>query len=513
MTLNIVTDFCAKGNGVTNDDSAFDAASTFIKARGGYCKLIIPSGTYIVGKQARTKSRYLSTNDVLILENVKQVEIAGQGDPRLKYEGGGKLKYGYFNSNGSRRMLNSEQPSQGRSKESDAADLGCMIRVLLSTDVKISGLTLDGNLRPGQIVIGGHDAGNFNGIQEDFSGIGVWYSDNVTISNVKAERMGLDGFYIYNTRDDNSKYNHKKVLIQNCISDFNGRQGMSIIGGENITVSNSSFTNVGMGEIQFSGLQAGVDIEPEAPDHSVKNVTFNNCTFSNCRNAGITITAGSGPVSEVYFNNCTVDNLNETGNNVAISLGRHKKIKFTDCKIYGYVTIDANKAKSYDEGYTFTRCLFSDCSYKPASKTARASVRMRKKMALTSTVLIYTFSSWDYVKMDGCTFDVYTKRPWYTPNTTPGAPSIISNSVINVNGQTDIDFPKSTQQDNVLQDQGLTLTNNKFYMHSGQKYVHNGTVISGAQQQNASAAWNGNTFNRWTAKSPANKCAESLQAK
>lgn len=507
MTLNIKTNFCAAGNGVTNDDSAFDAASAFINARGGYCKLVIPAGTYIVGKQSSSTSRYRTTNDVLHLDSVRLVEVTGQGLPRLKYQGGGVLKYGYFNSNGTPKMLNSELPVQELIPPS-AADLGCMIRIHISSNIKVNGLILDGNLRPGQITIGGHDIGNFNGIQEDYSGIGIWHSDTLDINNVRAERMGLDGFYIYNTREDGSNYNHKKVLIQNCTSDYNGRQGISIMGGENIAVYNSSFTNIGMGEIQFTGLQAGVDIEPEAPFHSVKNVNFKNCTFSDCRNVGIAITAGYGPVREIYFTNCTVDNISATGNSWAINLGRHKKVKFTDCQFFGHIVIENNNATSYDEGYTFKRCLFSDCSYKIIP--GNPPLEVRKEMAVVGTVLIYTFSSWDYVKMDSCTFDVYNKRPWYLLNTPTGVPSAITNSYVYVNGQTGVDFSASAPQDTVMQDKGFTLTNNKFYMHSGQRYSHNGASISGANPQTATTTWNGNTFYRWTENLPAKECVDTL---
>ncbi len=51
LTLNIKTDFCATGAGVTNDQAAFEAASAFIKKRSGYAKLVIPAGTYRVGRQ------------------------------------------------------------------------------------------------------------------------------------------------------------------------------------------------------------------------------------------------------------------------------------------------------------------------------------------------------------------------------------------------------------------------------------------------------------------------------
>ena len=74
--------FGAKGDGKTNDHDAFVKAANYFNNRGGNGKLIIPKGTYIVGKQEyyagkNGKPAYLGV-DLLHFKNVNNLSVEGK---------------------------------------------------------------------------------------------------------------------------------------------------------------------------------------------------------------------------------------------------------------------------------------------------------------------------------------------------------------------------------------------------------------------------------------------------
>ena len=62
LILNLKDDFCAEGDGITNDVQSLYYASEFIKKRGGHVKLFIPAGTYLLDGQNPPAN---STSDML----------------------------------------------------------------------------------------------------------------------------------------------------------------------------------------------------------------------------------------------------------------------------------------------------------------------------------------------------------------------------------------------------------------------------------------------------------------
>ncbi|PSK94462.1 right-handed parallel beta-helix repeat-containing protein [Taibaiella chishuiensis] len=490
LTLDLKKDFGAIGNGAADDQPAFDAAAAFINARKGNCKLVIPQGTYRVGRQVANKEgRYMTGSNVMNIggEDVgyqSNIEIAGAGQAILKYKD--NMQYGYFTMAG---MPQNIQAAKGVDVHKEAATLGKCINIFNCGNVRISNLVLDGNFYPGKMKVGGRHLAASQGIQQEHYGIFINYSENVSISNVTAKRFGLDGFLIFNASTVK-----KNIRFDNCVADYNGRQGMSILFADGVQVNNCKFTNTGMGELQYSGLQAGVDLEPEQSDYVIQNVTFNNCTFENSRNTSVAVSSGAGKVRNISFTKCNIINVNTVGNSIALDIGRHKALQFTDCNIYGYVLIAQSNAATASEGYSFKRCLFSDCYYG----------KSRQSLVPTSTILIYPpggNQNWDYVTMDNCTFDVYTKRPWHYLKSAPGRMSRISNSIIYANGGKEI-----TGNDNtILQDDNISLENNTFYLRSESAYIHGGKTIAPANST-AEVKWNGNTIRRWGGRTPARQC-------
>ncbi len=541
LTLNIKTDFCATGDGVTNDQAAFEAASAFIKKRSGYAKLVIPAGTYRVGRQTPGyRGWYQWSEGVLSLDSVKNVEVAGVGNPKIQYVD--NLKYGYFNPLTDMPTDIDYGSLSVADREKQTAGMGHMILVNIAENISVHDLVLDGNLYPGKMTIGGRDmvAANFQGIQEAYNGIGIYYARGVNITNVTARRFGLDGLlafdYDFSAWDPVTEAmlpNTGRIYIDRFNSDFNGRQGASFVWGDSIFVSNSTFTNTGMGEITYSGLQTGIDIEPEQAGTIAENFFFDNCTFENNRNANIAITSGAGIARNIYFTNCKSYNMGHEGNtaptgsasfnNVALDLARHRNINFTGCEFKGYVHISRNTATSAAEGYKFNRCLFSDCYQKKVSWVTTIGQASKVNCALVRQPIEHISSSlvfapwtadgnnrWEYLTIDSSIFDVYSRVPWHGIQATTTKPSIIKNSTIYVNTLTGpgnlISFTDA------VSDNELLTANVKFFLHPNQSYVHDGVAVAGPAT--APTTWGTDAFYRWSFVPPyltPNVCADTVK--
>lgn len=109
LVRDIKKDFGAKGDGRTNDHEAFRRAARFINARKGNVRLLIPAGTYIVGK-VLDKPMHLRNNfwydenfdvpdsiDLFRLKNCTNVSIIGSNGARLKVQD--RVKFGSFDPN------------------------------------------------------------------------------------------------------------------------------------------------------------------------------------------------------------------------------------------------------------------------------------------------------------------------------------------------------------------------------------------------------------------------------
>lgn len=528
LTLNIKTNFCALGNGTSNDQEAFEAAGNFIRARGGHCKLVIPAGTYRAGRQIPGMGGwYRYPGDVLKVEHVRDVEIAGEGSPTIQLID--NLKYGFFDPV-TGLPVNGVYTPPNDTLRPYAAAIGDVIRINGSERITVHDLVLDGNLYPGKMIIGGHDPepDHFAGIQEYYSGIGVYFSRGIDINRVTTRRFGLDGVSVIDVLHTDTLPKTGKVYITDLVSDFNGRQGASFVWGDSVFVSNSRFTNTGMGEITYSGLQGGIDIEPEEQGTLAENFFFDNCIFENNRNANIIANSGRGRLQHVYFKNCKSYNIGSIGNSapmgssnfneVALAIGRHKNLNFTDCEFYGYVHISRNEATTAAEGYKFKRCLFTDCYQKKVSWTTPGDTNgalhcalVRQKIADISTPLIFApwtpdgNNRWEYLSIDSCIVDVYDRRPWLDAQSTYDKPTSVKNSTIYINN---VDVPAHAPNATVMSDRFVMIDNNRIFLHDNQDYVHDGVTITGTGT--SSGYWGSIQFIRWSTALPPNVCFDTV---
>jgi polygalacturonase len=98
QVIKNIRSFGATSNGKTNDTEAFLKAAAFFNERGGNGTLLIPKGTYIVGKQIKGTAD-IHTNafgavDILAFNHVQNLLIKGEAGSVLKYED--NLKFGCF---------------------------------------------------------------------------------------------------------------------------------------------------------------------------------------------------------------------------------------------------------------------------------------------------------------------------------------------------------------------------------------------------------------------------------
>ncbi|RID99987.1 right-handed parallel beta-helix repeat-containing protein [Simplicispira hankyongi] len=137
-------------------------------------------------------------------------------------------------------------------------------------------------------------------------GVSLAAATNIIIKNVVSKDNWGDGFYIGG--------NSKDVSFCSVVADGNRRQGMSIISGENILVTGSSFINT-----KGTAPQAGIDIEPDAKE-MVRGVKIVNSKFWNNSGAGIASYAAFGPAQVSIFDIEVNGNMVAENNNSGISI-------------------------------------------------------------------------------------------------------------------------------------------------------------------------------------------------
>lgn len=339
-----VTDFGADPKGVKNSTTAFQAAAAAINSAGGGT-LVIPRGKYIVGGQqfagASGKGYSYKAEPILHITGcTKPVVIEGNG-ATIKLANG--LKFGSFDP---KTGMRHDPPGKAFTNQDYAAN-ACwgMVQLLKNTgSVTVRNLELDGNIA--NLVVGG--AFGDTGRQLAAYGIYAYGNSNVKIENIHTHHHGLDGIVIgyQGLTAASPQYPHTLV---NVVSEYNARQGLSWVGGTNLTANGCKFNHTGKAAF-VSAPGAGLDIEAESS--VCRNGIFTNCEFTNNNGAGMI--ADTGDSADVAFRGCTFWGVT----NWAI-WPRKPGYSFDDCKIIGasvnpYPSTDVTKATR------FVKCLFTD---------------------------------------------------------------------------------------------------------------------------------------------------------
>ncbi len=288
--LNIKKDFGAKGDGITNDQAAFELASLKIKELKQNVTLLIPTGIYIVGNQIENQSNELSYFNTIYLEDCKNIEIVGEGKVILKSKP--NMKFGSFDPTTFKKI----ESSMNFYKPNYRKDIGDIIYLKNCDNVLIKNLELDGNIN--KMKIGG--TWGDTGYQLIHDGIILFDCNKIEITKMNVHHFGKDGIMIGNKNEDT--FANNQIKISDCVFEYNGRQGFSWIGGSGLTVNNCKFAHTGQNGVVSSLPGAGIDIESEwCP---ITNGKFINCKIEN--NNGCGFLADSGPSSNVLIDSCII---------------------------------------------------------------------------------------------------------------------------------------------------------------------------------------------------------------
>ena len=338
-----IKSFGAKGDGKTNDQSAFEKAAAYFNSRGGNGKITISKGVYIVGRQTftggkSTKPAY-EGESVLHFINVKGLKIAGTSNSILKYKD--SLRFGAFDPATGKVHQHGSNPFTNFSY---AAFVAHCIYLENCSRVSISNLTMDGNNKG--LILGGMwgDVGR----QLPHNGVYIQNSNNIVVDKINVHHFALDGMVIENK----PRQQTDSISILNSSFEYNARQGLSWIGGNYLLVNNSKFNNTGKGSFS-SAPTAGVDIEAEVGP--VKNGHFNNCEFVN--NAGVGLLASTGDDADCIFTSCTF--WGATNWSVWVS---KPGFTFNNCKVYGSA-VHGYDSPDFENATRFVGCTFEDKPY------------------------------------------------------------------------------------------------------------------------------------------------------
>jgi hypothetical protein len=336
--------FGAKGDGTTNDTAAFWRLSQSVMREGGGI-IRLRRTTYLVGEQQRRtggNSRYsYSPREILQLEGLREpLHIEGNG-AKLKCAPG--LKYGTF-SPVTGRATKHPMPNLNAGELATPYDYMILVRNC-SGSVTISDLELDGSL--GDLEIGGQ----YGDTGWQVPAVGIYLVDNrgdEIVRDVFTHHHAQDGIMISGS-DNAALAARVSRRVENLRSEYNGRQGCSIIGGRGYQFSNCQFNQTGKAGLS-SAPGAGLDIEAEGK--TIRALSFRNCQFLD--NSGCGMVADSGDTEGASFTGCSF-----VGTTNWSAWPRKPLFRFRDCRFVGSI-VQCYGDPDPVRAAQFESCIFTD---------------------------------------------------------------------------------------------------------------------------------------------------------
>lgn len=118
---------------------------------------------------------------------------------------------------------------------------------------------------------------------EQRHGVFIYGVSDVTIRDIRSIGHGGDGFYIGGP----PRHPATDITIRACKADNNRRQGLSITNARRIDIVKSDFSGTN-GTLP----EAGIDLEPNAPEDFLDGITFISVRTSNNRGGGLLVYPG-----------------------------------------------------------------------------------------------------------------------------------------------------------------------------------------------------------------------------
>jgi hypothetical protein len=173
---------------------------------------------------------------------------------------------------------------------------------------EVNNVTITG----GQIIGERYNHSGSNG--EWGMGIGVYDSNNITISGVTVSDCWGDGIYLGSDEEQNSlAASSKNITIKNCTLKNNRRNNLSIVCADYVTIDNCSFDNANGTEPGY-----GICIETNVDKNPNEHITISNSIFNDNAVAAFGITS---PSNDIALKDCIFNGnvINYTGTNVSFS--------------------------------------------------------------------------------------------------------------------------------------------------------------------------------------------------
>jgi hypothetical protein len=376
-TVNLVKDCGAKGDGRSDDTAAFQKAAKLIQAKGGGT-LVLPKAVYLVGTQTHVagKTPYYLAPTVFRATNLRFLLIKGHG-ATVRFAPG--LHYGAFDP-----QTGAPHTAMPDYDPKYAVGVGAMLDITDSRNVTVQDLDLDGN--SGNYVLGG----GWGDVGRQLAGDGLLLYGNtaVRINRVHSHRQGRDGILIGWTGLKASAPATPHTLTD-CTFEYNGRQGLSWVGGRGLRAIRCKFDHTGRVQTVGMALEsppgAGVDIEAE--ESVCRDGDFEGCEFVD--NAGCGLVADGGDGGYSHFRHCLF-----WGTTNWSAWSARPGLKYEDCRFYGSAV---HTFGSPDPALAtgFTRCVFEDKPWKDGKVYGR--------------YLLESDEGGANVQIVGCTFVVHSK--------------------------------------------------------------------------------------------------------
>lgn len=324
--------FSAVGDGVTDDTIAFENMVMAINAFKIRRLILNPGAEYRIGRQEFTGAddgRAYGSVPMMSFIGFERFELVGNG-ATVKLNDG--MRYGSFDPVSGESYTPSSMPFTNWGY---AAVIGWTLRIEDSKNVKISNLTIDGNMD--NLVVGG--AWGDTGIQLRAVGVALINVTAVELDKVRSINNGLDGLYIHGSSSDTLYPDRLDgIHVKDCVFDLNGRQGCSITGGSGITFDNCVFSNTGTGVVS-SAPKAGIDLEPNRGNFC-SNIRISGCLFENNDNTGLISDSGAPRSRNLVVEDCEFWSFTNDAIWLLID-----DVLIRNCKIHGSITSISNSAR------------------------------------------------------------------------------------------------------------------------------------------------------------------------